>query len=151
MSIPVPVSVRTVTRVSAKQRLGPDAQVDDKALIIAPGDPSLTDPFLLLSEDWFSSPGFEWHPQGAHVTVDPGASADPTSDSDVDSALHLAVPDRDARATVMIYSGRPIGEPVAFGGPFVMNDQNEIAAAFRDFHAGRFGEVPRQARLTYDR
>jgi redox-sensitive bicupin YhaK (pirin superfamily) len=65
--------------------------------------------------------------------------------------LQLAVPDRDDQAKVMVYSGRPIRERVAFGGPFVMNDQSEIAEAFRDLHAGRFGEVPRLARLQYDR
>jgi quercetin 2,3-dioxygenase len=48
----------------------------------------------------------------------------------------------------MVYSGEPIGEPVAFGGPFVMNNQAEIAQAFRDFHGG-FGDIPRQARLRY--
>ncbi len=51
----------------------------------------------------------------------------------------------------MIYSGEPIREPVAIGGPFVMNDRSEIAQAFSDFQAGRFGAVPRQARLAYDR
>jgi len=60
---------RTVTRVTTKQRLGPDAQVDDKAIVIAPTDPSLTDPFLALSEDWFSEPGFEWHPHRGLETI----------------------------------------------------------------------------------
>ncbi|GAA1376376.1 hypothetical protein [Catellatospora chokoriensis] len=31
--------------------------------------PALTDLFLLLSEDWFSSPGFEWHPHRGLETV----------------------------------------------------------------------------------
>ncbi|MCW2746682.1 MAG: pirin family protein, partial [Mycobacterium sp.] len=43
------VPARTVARVTDRQRLGPDEQVDDKALLIAPADPALTDPFLLLS------------------------------------------------------------------------------------------------------
>ena len=51
----------------------------------------------------------------------------------------------------MIYSGKPIGEPVALEGPFVMNSKAQIAQAFRDFHGGKFGPVPRQARLKYDR
>lgn len=52
---------------------------------------------------------------------------------------------------VQDFADQPIRERIAFGGPFVMNDQSEIAEAFRDFHAGRFGEVRRIARLRYDR
>jgi redox-sensitive bicupin YhaK (pirin superfamily) len=274
--------------------------VDDKALVIAPTDPALTDPFLALSEDWFSEPGFEWHPhrgletittvldgvlehgdnignagalhggdvqwmtagrgivhrelafrnehahtlqlwlnlparskmvdtryqdllaasrprltlpgvvidvisgttagitgpavnhwpvQGAIVSLEPGAGAeyalpashrafayvlsgevsvagqvvragqiawsDPPASSPPGTApqsvLRLAVADRAEPGKVMIYSGRPIREPVAIGGPFVMNKRTEIAQAFTDFHAGKFGAVPRQARLRYDR
>ena len=63
------VTTRTVARVEDKRRLGPDAQVDDKALIFAPVDPASTDPFLFLAEDWFSTPGFEWHPHRGIETV----------------------------------------------------------------------------------
>jgi redox-sensitive bicupin YhaK (pirin superfamily) len=291
------VNQRVIDRVTSKTRLGPDAQVDDKALIIRPDDPSLTDPFLALSEDWFSEPGFEWHPhrgletvttvvggvlehgdnignagalhegdvqwmtagrgiihrelafrnervhtlqlwlnlparsklvatryqdlvasarpritaegavtdvisgtvggvtgpavnhwpvQAALVTIEPGASltyslparhrafayvlaghakvgtrkvsAGQTAWSDpvpragrTPSDLTIAAGDRDEPARLMIYSGEPIGEPVAMGGPFVMNSRTEITRAFADFHAGKFGAVPRQARLKYDR
>jgi redox-sensitive bicupin YhaK (pirin superfamily) len=282
--------------VTTRQRLGPDAQADDKALVIVPADPSRTDPFLAMSEDWFSAPGFEWHPhrgletvttvlggvlehgdnignagllhpgdvqwmtagrgiihrevafrdehahtlqlwlnlparskltgtsyqdllaaarprvslpgvtidvvsgtvagvtgpaanhwpvQGAIVSLDPGASAgyplpashrafayvlsgevsiagrpvragqtawsDPADGTAGDGMLRLAVAGRGGPASVMIYSGEPIGEPVAMGGPFVMTSQAEIARAFADFRAGKFGAVPRQARIAYDR
>ena len=33
------------------------------------GDPRATDPFLALAEDWFSEPGFEWHPHRGIETV----------------------------------------------------------------------------------
>ncbi|HEX2785696.1 MAG TPA: pirin-like C-terminal cupin domain-containing protein, partial [Ilumatobacteraceae bacterium] len=46
-----------------------------------------------------------------------------------------------------VYSGRPIGQPVVMGGPFVMNTRTEIDQAFRDYRAGKFGAVPRAARL----
>jgi redox-sensitive bicupin YhaK (pirin superfamily) len=286
---------RTLQRVDSSQRLGPDSQVDDKALAFAPNDPALTDPFLIMAEDWFSTPGFEWHPhrgletvtlvvdgvlehgdnlgnagalepgevqwmtagkgivhrelayrnehahtfqlwlnlprakkmtasryqdltratmrsvsapgvvidvhagtvagvtgtarthqpvQGLVATLDPLASyalavpaehrlfahvvsgrllvggrelaagqtgwSDPVAGQD-DTALHLAAPDGDAPAKVMVYSGTPLREPVAFGGPFVMNTRAEIAQAFSDFQSGSFGPVPRQARLAYDR
>ena len=66
------VQVRTtrgVDRVESKVRFGPDGQVDDKALIIMPTDPARTDPFLALAEDWFSAPGFDWHPHRGIETV----------------------------------------------------------------------------------
>jgi redox-sensitive bicupin YhaK (pirin superfamily) len=288
------VNARTVDRVESKTMLGPDAQVDNKALVINPADPTRTDPFLVLAEDWFSEPGFEWHPHrgletvttvvdgvlehgdnagntgalqagdvqwmtagrgiihrelayrnehahtlqlwlnlpardkmadtryqdllaaarptitatgstidvisgtiegvtgpalnhwpitGAIVTLEPGARvsyrlrahdrafayvltgeasiagtttragstawSDPLRTGTGDSILTLAAQDREHPTKVMIYSGRPIREPVAMGGPFVMNTKVEIAKAFQDFHAGKFGAVPRQARLKY--
>jgi hypothetical protein len=290
---------RRVDRVDTSIRLGPDAQVDDKAMVITPQDPAATDPFLVLAEDWFSSPGFEWHPHrgietvtmvvdgalehgdnignagvlepgdvqwmtagrgiihrelahqdehvhtlqlwvnlpaasklvdtgyqdvraadrphitasgtdidvisgrtsgvdgpatnhwpisGALITLEPdttvryqvpaghrlfayvldGAAtiagaltragqvawSDPistqamTEAGDGDSALELVGADPDAVTRVLVYGGRPIGEPVAMGGPFVMNTQDEIHTAFDDYRRGTFGEVPRQARLT---
>jgi redox-sensitive bicupin YhaK (pirin superfamily) len=284
---------RTVVRVETKTRLGPDAQVDDKHVIISPARPELTDPFLVLSEDRFSSPGFEWHPHrgletvtlvvdgvlehgdnlgnagalttgdvqwmtagrgvihrelafrderahtlqlwvnlpgerkltgtryqdllagrrpvverdgaridliageaggiigpavtewpisGAIITLEPGrrlshvlpgrdraflyvlrgrftvagrtvragqiAWSDPVPGTSV-SSIALETGEGDTQSVVMVYSGQPIGEPVVFGGPFVMNTQAEVDQAFRDFRSGRFGGIPRQARLKY--
>jgi len=52
------------------------------------------------------------------------------------SELILA-PERSA-VRLLVFSGRPLREPIAFGGPFVMNTQAEIQQAFTDFRAGRF-------------
>lgn len=286
---------RTLNRVGDRIHLGPDEQVDDKALVFAPNDPALTDPFLLMAEDWFSTPGFEWHPhrgletvtvvvdgvlehgdnlghagalepgevqwmtaghgiihrelayrdehahvlqlwlnlpaakkltpsryqdlthasmprlhapgvvidvhagtvggvsggadlhhsvQGAMVTLDPQASYDLAVPAEHrlfahvlsgtaliggrrveagqigwsdpigverETSLRLETPDGDQPTRIMVYSGTPLREPVAFGGPFVMNDEREIRQAFQDFHAGEFGAVPRTARLAFDR
>jgi len=43
---------------------------------------------------------------------------------------------------VLVLGGRPIREPVAWGGPFVMNTQQEVREAMVDFHAGRLGAIP---------
>jgi quercetin 2,3-dioxygenase len=45
-------------------------------------------------------------------------------------------------ASVIVYSGRPVGEPVVFGGPFLMNTAEENAQAVAEFQAGHFGPIP---------
>jgi redox-sensitive bicupin YhaK (pirin superfamily) len=290
------VAARSVGRVEDRRRLGPDEQVDDKAMVFVATDPALTDPFLFLSEDWFSKPGFDWHPhrgietvttvldgvlehgdnlgnagalepgdvqwmtagrgiihrelayrdehahtlqlwlnlpaarkfadtryqdllrarrprvtrpgalvdvisgtidgatgparghvdvQGAVLTLEPSTAldyplpaahrafayvlsghvtiagrrltagqtawSDPVGATAGDGTLPFATPAGDDVTRVMVYSGTPLREPVAVGGPFVMNHHTEITQAFLDLRAGRFGEVPRQARLAHDR
>ena len=42
------------------------------------------------------------------------------------------------KAKFLLISGKPIGEPIARGGPFVMNTKEEILKAVEDYHSGNF-------------
>jgi redox-sensitive bicupin YhaK (pirin superfamily) len=42
---------------------------------------------------------------------------------------------------ILLFGGEEYTEPVIAEGPFVMNSQAEIATAYRDFYAGKYGEI----------
>jgi hypothetical protein len=43
-----------------------------------------------------------------------------------------------SKSKFLLISGKPIGEPIARGGPFVMNTKEEILKAIEDYHNGNF-------------
>ncbi len=49
---------------------------------------------------------------------------------------------RSPNLDVLVLGGRPIREPVAWMGPFVMNTRAEVIQAFEDYKAGRLGSIP---------
>ena len=40
----------------------------------------------------------------------------------------------------LFIAGKPIGEPIARGGPFVMNTKAEILEAIQDYNNGKFAK-----------
>ncbi|GAA2114517.1 pirin family protein [Nocardioides bigeumensis] len=49
---------------------------------------------------------------------------------------------RSPKLDVVVVGGRPIREPLAWAGPFVMNTKAEVLQAYEDFQKGHFGHIP---------
>jgi redox-sensitive bicupin YhaK (pirin superfamily) len=50
---------------------------------------------------------------------------------------------------VVVLGGRPIREPLAWYGPFVMNTRAEVLQAVEDYQAGRLGVIPAGALMPH--
>lgn len=48
-------------------------------------------------------------------------------------------------ARALLLAGKPLNEPLARYGPFVMNAEDELRQAFADYQSGRMGEITREA------
>jgi quercetin 2,3-dioxygenase len=70
---------------------------------------------------------------GEPVREVPRGTAAVLSEGDTIELQGLKGPSR-----ILVAAARPLGEPVARYGPFVMNTQDELRAAFADYQAGKF-------------
>ena len=55
-----------------------------------------------------------------------------------DDGDRIQVATEDEPARFLLVSGKPIGEPVAWYGPIVMNTQEELRIAFEEYQNGTF-------------
>ncbi len=84
--------------------------------------------------------GFFYPFEGA-VMLGPDGSAKPAADSEIallSDGDSVTLGGGESGGRGILVAGRPIGEPIARHGPFVMNTREEIIQAFRDYEAGRF-------------
>ena len=62
---------------------------------------------------------------------------------DGDTVALACAADANSPARVLVLGGKPLNEPVARYGPFVMNTEPEIHQAIADYQGGRFGGIAR--------
>ncbi len=78
---------------------------------------------------------------GSSMAVD-GTAVSAQSAIEVRADQPCTLVNGDQEAELLVLQGRPIGEPVAQYGPFVMNTASEVQQAFADYRQTQFGGWP---------
>jgi hypothetical protein len=135
--IPVGRNDGVAARVIAGEALGAKAVIDTRTpiqYVHATLDPGATWTQPLGAE--YRAFAYVFGGEGAVAgrKVRDGQLAVLGSDGD---AVELSNPGK-SPLEVLLVAGVPLGEPVARYGPFVMNTEEEIEQAFRDYQAGKF-------------
>jgi redox-sensitive bicupin YhaK (pirin superfamily) len=110
------------------------ATVEPGAQLVIPWDPSFNALAYVLSGEGTAGPGGAPVVTGNLVVFGAGDTIELRAGQSQES--------RSPALDVLLLGGRPIGEPVAAYGPFVMNTRSELAQAFEDFQKGRLGHIP---------
>ena len=71
-----------------------------------------------------------------------GEAVRPATGVQVRAEVDVVISNGNAECELLVLQGRPIGEPVAQQGPFVMNTSEEIREAFEDYRRTGFGGWP---------
>jgi redox-sensitive bicupin YhaK (pirin superfamily) len=116
------------------------------------GDPLIayeTDPFLLLDDFGSRYPheylaGFPWHPHRGFETITYVIKGEVHHEDS--TGIKGVLRDEDVQwvtagespARLILLTGRPIGEPIAWYGPIVMNTKEELIQAFKELREGTF-------------
>jgi redox-sensitive bicupin YhaK (pirin superfamily) len=112
------------------------------------------DPFLML--DVAVEPGFKWRlpvdsSSALFIYIVKGGGFFDTSFTQVESHRAVLFVEGDEFAVqagpggirFVLFAGRPLREPIAWGGPIVMNTQEELQQAFADMDNGTFIRAPK--------
>ncbi len=110
------------------------ATVSPGARVELPWDRSYNALAYVLSGKGTVGPAHQPIGSGQLAVFGPGNGVSVAADTDQDT--------RHPALDVLLLGGRPIGEPVAHYGPFVMNTRAELQQAVEDFQAGRMGTIP---------